>query len=141
MSEAENLWKTDGTARHKHPLCVFCGKDEVGSSFDDAWCSACGWKGSLTEFCELEFKRRPGLWLLDFLESRGISLCGFALWVGMGKNIHAAQSNIRLYTHPTIAGPGRMGRIRSPSNKMVIRWSSFLGVDPGSFYRSRTAKE
>jgi hypothetical protein len=138
VSEGENLWKSDGTPRHKHPPCVFCGEDDVGSSFDDAWCGACGWKGSLTEFCELEFKRRPGLWLLDFLESRGVSLGRFALWNRMGQNIGKAQSNIRKYTHPTKAGPGS---IKSPSNKMVIRWASFLGVDPGSFYRSRPAKE
>jgi hypothetical protein len=138
MSESENFWKADGTPRRKHPRCVFCGEDEIGSSFDTAWCHACAWKGSLTEFLELEFKRRPGLWLLDFLDSRGVSLCGFALWIGMGQNIKDAQSNIRKYTHTTTTGPAG---ITSPSNKMVIRWASFLGVDPGSFYRSRTAQE
>jgi hypothetical protein len=138
MSDSENLWKPDGTPRRKHPTCVFCGADEIESSFDDARCRGCGWKGSLIEFCELEFKRRPSLWLLDFLESREISLCGFALRVGMGRNINSAQSNIRQYTHLTSAG---LVGLKEPSRKMIVRWAISLGVDPGSFYRSRTAKE
>jgi Zn ribbon nucleic-acid-binding protein len=138
MSDGEDLWREDGTPRREHPRCVFCGADEIESSFDDAQCRACGWKGSLVELIELEFKVRPGLWLLDFLERREISLCSFALRIGMGRSIGKAQSNIRKYTHPPSAGPAA---IRDPSHKMVVRWAIALGVDPGSFYRSRTAKE
>jgi hypothetical protein len=138
MSDGENLWREDGTPRRKHPSCVFCGADEIESSFDDARCRGCGWKGSLLEFYELEFKRRPSLWLLDFLERREISLCNFGLWLGMGRNAQSAQSNVRQYTHPRAAGPAGL---KSPSHRMVVRWAIALGVDAGSFYRSRTAKE
>jgi hypothetical protein len=138
MSENQNLWKDDGTPRRKHPPCVFCGKDEISSEFDKAQCSGCGWSGSLTELLELEFRIRPGAWLLEFLARRELELGKFALWNGLGADIKQALSNIRRYTHQTSKGPRS---IKQPSSEMLIRWSAYLGVDPGSFYRSRTAKE
>jgi hypothetical protein len=42
------LWDENGTPRRPHRPCPQClSSDEVGSSFDDAWCCTCSWKGSL----------------------------------------------------------------------------------------------
>jgi hypothetical protein len=139
MSESQNLWKEDGTPRGKRPKCVFCGENKIGSSFDEAWCNSCGWKGTLTQLVELEFQARPGAWLLEFLEQREIQLGAFALWLGLGQDYQGALANIRKYTHQTPKG-GPDG-IKFPRTQMVIRWASYLGIDPGLFYRPRTAKE
>jgi len=136
MSKSQNFWKEDGTPRRKLPKCVFCGEDKLGSEFDDAWCLACNWKGSFTDLLLLEFKARPGARLLEYLDRHGISLSDFALWNGLGANRQAALANIRRYTHPTAKlGP------KSPSDEMLNRWAKYLGVDAGSFYRARAAKE
>lgn len=43
-------WDDFGVPRHRHVPCPVCNdNDEVGSSFDHAWCHRCGWHGSLTD--------------------------------------------------------------------------------------------
>jgi hypothetical protein len=42
-------WDALGTPTAKQPDCYLCGEDEIGSTFDTAWCCACGWHGSLTD--------------------------------------------------------------------------------------------
>jgi hypothetical protein len=47
------LWDDHGTPLRPHLFCPKCGDHtELGSHFDEAWCHACGWKGSLTEMWE-----------------------------------------------------------------------------------------
>lgn len=142
MSEGKlNLWREDGAPRQPHPACPFCGADEIGSHFDQAWCHACAWKGTLTTLLEFDLRRRPGARLLEMLAERGISLGKFALYVGAGQGDHAALANIRLYTHPSpgadATGRGKSGRhaIRWPGPEMVVRWAEYLGVDVGRFYQ------
>jgi hypothetical protein len=53
-------WDQYGTPLKKQPDCLVCGDDEIGSSFDGAWCHRCGWHGSLT-------------WLLSVVESRKLN--------------------------------------------------------------------
>ena len=47
------LWDEYGRPLQPHTgntVCPKCGEDdEVGSSFDDAWCCHCGWHGSIFE--------------------------------------------------------------------------------------------
>jgi hypothetical protein len=141
MSDGQNLWREDGAPRHPHPACPFCGAAEVGSLFDDAWCHACAWKGTLTTLLEFDLRRRPGRWLLELLEERGLSLGAFGLRIGAGRGDHAALANIRRYTHPSPGadanGRGKDGRpvIKSPSEAMVVRWAEYFGVDVGLFYQ------
>lgn len=47
------LYDEYGTPTSKHPNCPRCDEDEIGSHFDDAWCCACGWRGSLAELLAL----------------------------------------------------------------------------------------
>jgi hypothetical protein len=46
------LWDEYGVPKQQHVPCPQCGDayetNEVGSSFDHAWCHRCGWQGSLT---------------------------------------------------------------------------------------------
>lgn len=37
----------NGAPSRKHDRCRRCKADEVGSFFLDAWCSRCGWRGTL----------------------------------------------------------------------------------------------
>lgn len=40
-------WDEYGKPRAKHPPCLICGADEIGSRFGDAWCHCCQWRGPL----------------------------------------------------------------------------------------------
>lgn len=59
-------WDHYGTPLKKQPDCLVCGDDEIGSSFDRAWCHRCGWHGSLT-------------WLLGVVATRELSRTAPAL--------------------------------------------------------------
>jgi hypothetical protein len=62
-AEASGLWDEYGRPLHPHTgntVCPKCGEnDEVGSSFDDAWCCHCGWRGSLTELRRRSTREAP----------------------------------------------------------------------------------
>ncbi len=48
VAASDSLWDQYGTPTRKQPFCLRCEEDEIGSSFDAAWCHCCGWRGSLT---------------------------------------------------------------------------------------------
>jgi hypothetical protein len=57
---AMELWDQYGTPRLPHvpcPVCLDDDQDEVGSTFDGAWCCRCGWHGSLTEMRKAHERR------------------------------------------------------------------------------------
>jgi hypothetical protein len=49
MSKSAKLWDEHGTTLRKQDDCHCCGEDEIGSHFEQAWCHACGWRGTLHE--------------------------------------------------------------------------------------------
>lgn len=51
------LYDINGTPLRKQPDCPRCGEDEIGSSFDNAWCHRCGWRGSLVALLTLLTER------------------------------------------------------------------------------------
>ena len=130
MTEAKLLWTKDGAPRRPHTCCTFCWIGEVSSHFDDAGCSACDWRGSFTELEELLLSRRPGYRLRELLERREINFAEFAQRTDMGSSYRTALANLRRYTHPTGTRPGKW-----PKPQRMVRWATFLGVDPGVFYR------
>jgi len=47
LTTPAKLWDKWGSPLKKHPLCPFCGADEIGSHYARAWCHRCEWSGEL----------------------------------------------------------------------------------------------
>ena len=133
------LWKEDGSPRRELPECPFCDADAAESEFDAAWCRACQWRGTLAELLEADLRRRPGVNLLAFLETRGVSLGAFARQLWPAQDYAAALANMRHYTHGRSKSKGTAS-LKWPGPAMLLRWGELLGIDPGSFLRPRREK-